>query len=206
MKKFLITLFFAIGFASPAFADCWMQCIKNPIGSGCMGKVKMCNVTDSDKALESLGRDLGAAYDNIKNEWTNIYGRLPEELRYITDTYPITFAMLLIPGTREYALLTMALEKYVLKAKQRGADMKEFIDTAPDWKRKQAVDGYTFVYVNEGLDLGNTDWSNPALAPIPDRYDAAWANFVNCLTAAVDFNQGNVCLKTLKVEVVNASL
>ncbi|RYE58290.1 MAG: hypothetical protein EOP48_03840, partial [Sphingobacteriales bacterium] len=140
-----------------------------------MGKVKMCNITDADKALDSLTHDLGAAYDNIKNEWTNVYGRLPEELRYITDTYPVTFAMLVIPGTREYTLFTFALEKYVIRAKQRGEDVKQFIENgSPDWKRKQALDGFTVVYANEGIDLGNTDWSNPAEAPIPERYDVAW--------------------------------
>ncbi|RZA22885.1 MAG: hypothetical protein EOP10_14205 [Proteobacteria bacterium] len=92
------------------------------------------------------------------------------------------------------------------QAKTRGADVKEFVDSAPDWKRKQALDGFTVVYVNESIDLGNTDWSNPADAPIPDRYDAAWADFVGCLQSATEFQQGAACLKSLKIAVVNASI
>ncbi len=204
MKKFVFAILSVLSLSEAAFADCWMQCIKSPFG-GCMGKVKMCNVTDSENAINSLTHDIGGAYDNLRNEWVNIYGRLPEELRMITDSYPITIVMLILPGTREYALFTAGLENYVGKQKSRAKDIQPFVDGSVEWKRTQALSGYRYLFALESIDLGNTDWSNPAEAIVPDHYSAPWKNFISCLEAANTFQEGNVCLKTLKVESIESA-
>lgn len=92
-----------------------------------MGKVKMCNITDSDKAFEALSHDLGAAYENIRNEWIDPYGRLPDEIQLVLDRYPLTVVMLIMPGTREYVLLTGALESYVGRANSRAHDIEPLV-------------------------------------------------------------------------------
>ncbi len=163
-----------------------MQCIKTPFG-GCMGKVKMCNGTDSENAINSLTHDIGGVYENMRNEWVNIYGQLPAELRLITDQYPLTVVMLILPGTREYALSTAGLENYVGKQKSRAKDIQPFVDSSAEWQRTQALSAFKYLFVLEGIDLGNTDWSNPSEAVVPDHYNGPWKTYIACLTAADTF-------------------
>lgn len=91
MKKFVLALFATLSISNAAFADCWMQCMAhNPFNGKCVAKTKMCNISDTENAIKHLGDDVGAAYANLKDEWTNIYGILPEQLRYAFDKYPLT--------------------------------------------------------------------------------------------------------------------
>ncbi len=204
MKRFFFSLIAVLSLSQSAFANCWMQCIATvPLTGKCITKVKMCNITDADKALESLGHDFGAAYENIRNEWVILYGRLPEEVQTILDKYPLTMATLIIPGTREYTLFTLTLEQFVGKAKGRAHDVHIASQGAPDWKKKQLNDGYGFLFFLEGVDLTNYDYAAADAAPIPDKYDAVWDAFLACEASAIDLNVGLKCLKTLKA---NASV
>lgn len=201
MKKFFMSSALVAGmFASQgAFAGCWMECIaRNPFTGKCIAKTKLCNIEDASKSIEYLGKDVGAAYENMKNEWVSLYHRLPANLQYVLDKYPITFATLILPGTREYTLAVLAIEEYAGRAKARARQVAEVIQGAPDWKVDLTHDGEAFILMLEGMDLGNIDYTSPNPGLVPDKYTAVFDSFLGCIKAANDLSAGNECLKKLK--------
>lgn len=201
MKKFLMSSALLASFlaSQSAFAGCWMECIaRNPFNGKCIAKTKLCNIEDASKSIEYLGKDVGAAYENIKNEWVSLYKRLPPNLQYALDKYPITFATLILPGTREYTLAVLAIEEYAGRAKARSQKVSIAIQDAPDWKRDLIHDGEAFILILEGMDLGNIDYNSPNPGLVPEKYTDVFDNFLACMGAANDLSAGNQCLKKLK--------
>ncbi len=196
---FTLTLAFSLFVSNAAMADCWMQCVATvPFTGKCVAKTKLCNISDADNALASLQGDIGAAYSNLKDEWVHIYGQLPEQLRTALEKYPLTIAIAIFPGTREYALLMAGIESYTARAKSRSLQLAPLVQTAPDWKADLAHDGEAVVLIFEGIELGNVDWTQSPETYIPNKFDGAWNSFVSCLEGASDLSAGNGCLSQLK--------
>ena len=201
MNKFFLTaaLSLSMFITNAAVADCWMQCVASvPFTGKCIAKTKMCNVSDFDNAIQSLTGDIGAAYSNLKDEWVQVYGHLPEQLRTALEKYPLTIAVAIFPGTREYALLMAGIESYTSRAKSRSHQIAPIVQSAPDWKVDLAHDGESIIFIFEGIELGNIDWNRSPESYFPDKFDGPWNSFVGCLAAAGDLGAGNACLTQLK--------
>lgn len=197
MKKFILST--AILFSPSALADCWNQCLAS-VNGNCLAKTKVCNVSDAENAIEHLGKDITAAYENIRNEWVDLYGRMPEDFQEVLNKYPLTFATLVIPGTREYTMLSLALEEFVHKTKARARAVKDLIDQSPDWKKSLLKDGEVIILMLEKINLANHDYSKP-FSP-SDKYEVVFSEFLDCIELASTHGQGLRCLDTLKKKAV----
>lgn len=99
-------------------------------------------------------------------------------------------------------LFTASLETYVGRAKTRAKQIASIIEGAPDWKKDLAHDGEVAILVYEGIDFGNVDWTNDPGSYVPEKYDAAWDQFVTCLDKASERSVGDICLRELKRNIV----
>src|SRR4051794_542710 len=109
-----------LGMAGAPAAECWDGWGRaHPPSGGGGKKVKVCDVEDPGKAAASLGNDIKAAEDNIVRTWHDLYGDIPQPIRYVLDTYPVTLAVAIFPETQAYALAVGAIETFVANSKQR---------------------------------------------------------------------------------------
>lgn len=186
--------------ATVTYAGCWMECVtRNPFSGGCVAKAKVCNVEDAGRAVASLGKDIGSAFDNLRGFWQDIYGAVPDPLRFALDRYPLTFASVIMPETRAYTIVLMALEDFVGRAKHRSHRTEEFLQAAPTWKKEYSDKGQAIVLTLDITQVSNVDYNKPESQPIPDKFSGIWDGFLVCLNAAQDRKGGEDCLYNLQV-------
>jgi hypothetical protein len=208
MRKFFVGSLIAMGLlAGEAYAGCWMQCVlAEPFTGKCLMKTKMCNVEDSKKAAESLGRDVGAAIRTIENNWKQIYGQLPGELKDILGRYPLTFLSLVFPGTREYVLLGYALDEVKNRAQARGRAVKNLMATMPPWKHETLLKGLKFLTEQDFESVAIHDWENNPENYNSPNFRVPWWTFVDCVDAANNITESGRCFRKFQRDVINASI
>lgn len=193
--------------STPSFGNCWFECTMiNPITGKCVAKVRMCDVENPAKAVVDFRDGIYEGLEQLGQEWRNLWGSIPDNMRHFLENYPITLITTIYPDTRAYWAVAATIESYYVRQKDRAKSLDEVIKGAPEWKQKSGYNGYLLLAVYETGRIGAHDFNAEAFDPIGSRFDGVWASFLNCLRGANSPENGTQCVEQLDIGIAKAKL
>jgi len=181
--------------ASSAYADCTIKCItRNPFSGKCVVKTKVCDIGAPSDWWEQGGKGVVNLKDGITATWHDIYGVLPEKVRVVLNNRVFTIIGAYYGGLQG-AALGAGIDELLQKTGVRLEKAKNYTQGAPDWKVIIIEDAVALTTMkHDEIVLQGQATKQYLTAQLDPHYD----NFLECVTAAPDYNSGWACYNALE--------
>ena len=184
-----------------AYAGCTNKCMTRVLGD-CVLKVKVCDIGSAQDTYEQLEKDVKRFSQKIQSEWHNVYGYLPDSIRYILNTYPIT-VIGAASGGLEVAAMGFLIDDLIHKTHFRLQRTKRHVDDAVDdgqgWKTFYYRKGDQIIL---GVDLQTIAEAQATKEWMRGEVDGLHGTFLGCVDRATKNNEAETCLEDLEISMI----